>query len=840
MNVSSAVPWGSAPGGLDAIARDLRAMRSAAGDPSFAEVARRIAAARAARGVPSHERRMPRSTLYDCFQDGRRRIDSDAVVEIALALGLPEPLRSDWAARIRAARAASDGAEVATARSDLPAPVDTFTGRTEVLDRIAALLDGTAEGTTASGAVWVQGMAGAGKTQVALRTAQARTGAILLDLRGVRAEAVPVAPDAAQRALLRVLGHDEVEGERTDARARRLREAIRDSGRLVVLDDARDAEQVTRILGDVPPGPLLVTSRAADPPGWSVVRLPGLTVDETVRLLRAFAPSDGAAVSVEDSARLVAACEGLPLAVALVGVRLAERPGWTLADHVDLLTRRVAEGRVDAAVEAELELTYADLPEDAGRLLRGLASLPVGEVGAEAMGGILDTSPESAWRAAGHLLDRSLAIRRGESAIALHSLVRAFALARAEETDPPRERRAAFGRVGWLIADRVWAAYATITRSLGDAPRLAAFTYPELDWSAEAARTWLTTYLDGALALAHQAPEHGHPALLFRLSEGLSWWLGLSGRTAEALTLHEAAADLAVEVGDADALAMASLDAGQILLHGLRPDVALGHFARATRLVRDAGDLTDPGLAGVLRNMESLVRMREGGLDRAAELLREAVALHTERGETARLLSAQVNLSVVLQTAGSVDEAAAVVEEGLERAVAAGHRLFESNLLVNRAQVRAETGAWDAALADARAAHALADELGMTFLVAAAHGAAADALRRLGRFEEAEDDARAGVRAAREIGDALGIAERLEGVARIAADRGRDAEALSALDEVDALLAEDVDHALRGRVLQLRAGLVEDTGRRADLLRRARDAYERAGARHRVEEIDRG
>ena len=87
--VAAAVPWSTAPGGLDSIAHDLRAMRSAAGDPSFAEVARRIAAARAARGVPAHERRMPRSTLYDCFQDGRRRIDSDAVVEIALALGLP-------------------------------------------------------------------------------------------------------------------------------------------------------------------------------------------------------------------------------------------------------------------------------------------------------------------------------------------------------------------------------------------------------------------------------------------------------------------------------------------------------------------------------------------------------------------------------------------------------------------------------------------------------------------------------------------------------------------------------------------------------------------------------
>src|SRR5690606_2273612 len=298
--------------------------------------------------------------------------------------------------------------------------------------------------------------------------------------------------------------------------------------------------------------------------------------------------------------------------------------------------------------------------------------------------------PEDARHAAGVLLDRSLAIRRGEGRIALHSLVRAFALARAEETDPPRARRAAFGRVGQLVTDRVWAAYATIARSMGDAPRLAAFTYPELDWTAEAAQTWLAAHLDGALALAHQAPEHGHPALLFRLSEGLSWWLALAGRSAEALTLHEAAADLAAEIGDADALAMASLDAGQILLHGQRPDAALEHFARATRLVQDAGDLTDPGVAGVLRSMEAIVRMREGDLDRAAQLLREDVALHAERGEDARLMSARVNLCVVLHMAGQSVEAAEVVEAGLELAVATGHRMFESYLLINRARLRVE------------------------------------------------------------------------------------------------------------------------------------------------------
>src|SRR5699024_4965931 len=106
----AAIDWANPPASLDQIARELRALRAADGAPSFAEIGRRIASQRGSRGVPEHERRIPRTTIYRCFQDGRRRIDTDAVIEIALALGLPPSLRQRWAARLRLARAASDGA----------------------------------------------------------------------------------------------------------------------------------------------------------------------------------------------------------------------------------------------------------------------------------------------------------------------------------------------------------------------------------------------------------------------------------------------------------------------------------------------------------------------------------------------------------------------------------------------------------------------------------------------------------------------------------------------------------------------------------------------------------
>src|SRR5690606_21837213 len=117
------------------------------------------------------------------FQDGRRRIDVDVVVEIAQALGLPDQRRDEWAVRVRSARTAQEGAEIAVALRELPRPTSAFVGRTAELGRIDAAL--------ATGLVWVTGIPGSGKTQTALRAAETAGGPapVFLDMRGQRAEA---------------------------------------------------------------------------------------------------------------------------------------------------------------------------------------------------------------------------------------------------------------------------------------------------------------------------------------------------------------------------------------------------------------------------------------------------------------------------------------------------------------------------------------------------------------------------------------------------------------------------------------------------------------------------
>lgn len=72
---------------MDELVAGLQALRAESGNPSYGEIASRIAAARKGRGVPDHAASVARTTVYDAFRLGRRRINVDLVAEIVQALG---------------------------------------------------------------------------------------------------------------------------------------------------------------------------------------------------------------------------------------------------------------------------------------------------------------------------------------------------------------------------------------------------------------------------------------------------------------------------------------------------------------------------------------------------------------------------------------------------------------------------------------------------------------------------------------------------------------------------------------------------------------------------------
>lgn len=87
---------------LDDLALELQRLRADADSPSYAEIAIRIGRQRQDRGVPAAEARPGRTTVYDAFRTGRRRIDPALVGEIVRALGVDEADVARWTRACRA------------------------------------------------------------------------------------------------------------------------------------------------------------------------------------------------------------------------------------------------------------------------------------------------------------------------------------------------------------------------------------------------------------------------------------------------------------------------------------------------------------------------------------------------------------------------------------------------------------------------------------------------------------------------------------------------------------------------------------------------------------------
>jgi len=114
MAVRDTPPEVPALGRWDVLAEELQASRRDAGDPSYAEIARRISQRRERDGASPQAARVARTTLYDAFRTGRARVDLALVREIAHALGADDTAVDAWIARCH---------EPALPAVEAPAPV---------------------------------------------------------------------------------------------------------------------------------------------------------------------------------------------------------------------------------------------------------------------------------------------------------------------------------------------------------------------------------------------------------------------------------------------------------------------------------------------------------------------------------------------------------------------------------------------------------------------------------------------------------------------------------------------------------------------------------------------
>ncbi len=259
--------------------------------------------------------------------------------------------------------------------AQLPADAAGFTGRAEDLARLDSLLTG--ETLPAVVISTIDGMAGIGKTALAVHWAHRVTdrfpdGQLYADLGGWAAGQPLRAIDVLTR-FLRALG---VPGEHVpvqlDEAAAMYRSLLARRRVLLVLDNARDAEQVRPLLPGAAGCLVLVTSRdrlsgLVAREGASRLTLDVLTVDEAHALLVGLLGQQRVGMEEQAAVELAQACAYLPLALRIAAAHLLDQPWRGIGAYLteltgpDRLAARELAGDEQAEVRAAFDLSHARL-----------------------------------------------------------------------------------------------------------------------------------------------------------------------------------------------------------------------------------------------------------------------------------------------------------------------------------------------------------------------------------------------------------------------------------------------------------------------------------------------
>jgi tetratricopeptide (TPR) repeat protein len=349
--------------------------------------------------------------------------------------------------------------QITPALAGLPGASRSFTGRGAVLSEMLALLDPACH--TAAPAVAVAGLAGVGKTELAVQAARHALrqgwfpgGVLFVDMLGNNASLAK--PGAVAGRLLHALGiareHIPAEGQDRLRLYQSVLAALADHGRriLVLLDNAASAEQVRPLLPADGINRAIVTSRQTL--GLLDARLVDLGVlaeQDGITLLHevlqvANGPGDTrVSEHRSDAAEISRLCGYLPLALRIVAALLADDPGLPLAalaadlagEHARL--DELAYG--ETAVRSAFDLSYQRLPQTLARLFLLLPVNPGPDIGTECAAVMASQTQRTTRRqlaelASAHLLERG----PGRGRWRMHDLVRIYARDHAGDDDKPR------------------------------------------------------------------------------------------------------------------------------------------------------------------------------------------------------------------------------------------------------------------------------------------------------------------------------------------------------------------------------------------------------------------
>ncbi|MFB7600741.1 tetratricopeptide repeat protein [Streptomyces sp. NPDC056160] len=604
----------------------------------------------------------------------------------------------------------------------LPPDLAVFRGRDEALTTARALTAQVAERGGCVVIAAVGGLAGVGKTTLAVHWAHQVAdrfpdGQLYVNLRGFEDAGEPLDAGEALGGFLSALSvaRDELPTG-TEQRSALFRERVAALRLIVLLDNARDAEQVRPLLPASAGCLTVITSRnrlsgLAATDAASLIGLDVWTEAEAVTALAARIGEERCRAEPEATAELVRLCGCLPLAVAVVGAQLSAAPRMLLRRAAGEL----AETRLDALeaderrtdVRAVFSWSYRALGAPTARFFRHLALHPGPAVSAEAAASLAGVEMLQARRHLRELTAASLLSRDASGRYVLHDLVRAYGAELVDQAGD--DRLAALTRLLDYLRHNAHAASGALSTRLGTAlaevpaegvVRVAIGTHAEaLDWfrQEESAVMASVSALDDPRLLASRT----------RLTADWEGYFAIMGRWDEEISVQRISLDAALVLRDPVAiarncgmLARALTETGQVRAADETVELMLAQLPRLA-----------PAERASTQRCVAWVRGSQGRLSEAVDHARSALDLYRTLDQPSHVARELNAVGWYLALLGEYREAIAMCEEALPILRKNGNRRNEAATWDSIAYARQHLGDLDTAVADYGRALALYEEV---------------------------------------------------------------------------------------------------------------------------------
>lgn len=682
-----------------------------------------------------------------------------------------------------------------TGPNNLPRDIPHFTGRAEELqDLVAAIV--AASSSTATTVVAIDGMAGVGKSALAIHLAhrlasQFPDGQIFLSLHAHDPFEEPLDPTSALDRLLRLTGAArrpdvfpgaDHQADALEVHAALWREQAAHRRLLIVLDDAGSRDQVRLLLPGTPGCVVLITSRR---------RLTGLAGARSVSL-EVMQSADAAELFVrvvgpershnaEAIADVVRLCGYMPLAIQLAASRLRHRPAWTAADLAQLLSRtqnRLREIRgEELEVASSFELSYRYLSPRQQAIFRQAGCYPVSDFSLYAVAAASCLSLAEADRVIDGLLGYHMLEEPTSGRFRCHDLLREYAKELAAREEAASSQRAIMYRLldhYLYVATQADAILFPYRRRLEVVTKYMPAEMPAVAGRREA-QAWLEAEWPNILGVIQYAAINGFHQHCALLPHVMALYLEVGGHWPEAVAAHECALEMWPLLGNRRGEAQAHADLCLPRLRAGHFEDALHHGREALTIVRSLGD--DIGAAEALDRL-GLVHWHAARYPSALKNFEESLAIHRAAGNRYGEAEVLGHSGFGYWHVGRYTAAIEAFENALEIYRELGDSRGEGKVLNNIGDVQARLGAHEEALTYYKRALPIARDIGGRQAEAVLFNNIGNACKDIGRYDDALSNLRSALGIYRDIGDRRCEADSLNNIGTTFACMGRYDESL--------------------------------------------------------------